>query len=30
VDEVASIRAYVIRRAHEALRADAARAPRSQ
>jgi alcohol dehydrogenase (cytochrome c)/quinohemoprotein ethanol dehydrogenase len=29
-DEVASIRAYVIRRAHESLRADAARAPGSR
>ena len=29
-DDVARIRAYVIRRAHESLRADAARAPASQ
>ena len=29
-DEVERIRAYVIRRAHESLRADAARAPASR
>ncbi len=30
VEEVARIRAYVIRRAHESLRVDAARAPASR